>query len=223
MVLPLIIHRVLEQADASQVGVKTLLKSIVFEQQVDPKVEVPQKQAEVSQVGVKTLLRSIVLEQQVDPNVVVPQKQAEVSHAGDEASLKPSVPGQQQLEKHVPHKPLLCTKEPVDKDADVKSQHKDTVERVTPVPKHDERKTESEPADKKNENETIGTILESDLIKICAATSPQITAIVVERTAQSSPLRKAESQLLIIGELTLCYRQLAKLISCGDTVLINPH
>ncbi len=172
MVLPLIIHRVLEQADASQVGVKTLFKSIVLEQQVEPKVEVPQKQAEVSQVG-------------------------------DETSLKPSVPGQQQLEKHVPHQPLLCTKEPVDKDADIKSQHKDTVERVTPVPKHDERKTESEPVENKNGSETIGTILESDLINNCVATSPHIAAIVEEITAKSSPLRKVESQLLIIGELTV--------------------
>ncbi len=130
-------------------------------------------------------------------------EQADASQVGDETSLKPSVPGQQQLEKHVPHQPLLCTKEPVDKDADIKSQHKDTVERVTPVPKHDERKTESEPVEKKNGSETIGTILESDLINNCVATSPHIAAIVEEITAKSSPLRKVESQLLIIGELTV--------------------
>uniref|UniRef100_A0A8C1Q8W0 Myosin light chain kinase 3 n=1 Tax=Cyprinus carpio TaxID=7962 RepID=A0A8C1Q8W0_CYPCA len=123
-----IIHRALEQADASQVSVEALLKSIVPEQQVEPKVEVPQKQAEVSQVG-------------------------------DEASLKPSIPGRQQLKKDFPHKPLLSTKEPVD---EVDSQHKDS---VTPVPKHDEAKTESEPANKKNENKTIEKILESDAIK----------------------------------------------------------
>uniref|UniRef100_A0A8C1A2I3 Myosin light chain kinase 3 n=1 Tax=Cyprinus carpio carpio TaxID=630221 RepID=A0A8C1A2I3_CYPCA len=143
------------------------------------------------------LLKSIVPEQQVEPKVEVPQKQAEVSQVGDEASLKPSVPGQQHLKKDFPHKPLLSTKEPVD---EVDSQHKETVESVTPVPKHDEGKTESEPANKKNENKTIEKILESDAIKNCAATSPQKTAIVEGGKAKSSPLRKAESQLMIIDD-----------------------
>ncbi|XP_059376752.1 myosin light chain kinase 3-like [Carassius carassius] len=155
------------------------------------------EQADASQVGEESSFKSVVPEQQVVPKVEVPQKQAEVSQVDDEASLKRSVPGQQQLEKDVPHKPLLCTKKPVD---EVSSQHKETVESVTPVPKHDEGKTESEPANKKNENKTIGKILESDAIKNCAATSPQKTAIVEGGKAKSSPLRKAESQLMIIDD-----------------------
>uniref|UniRef100_A0A8C1Z7B3 Myosin light chain kinase 3 n=1 Tax=Cyprinus carpio TaxID=7962 RepID=A0A8C1Z7B3_CYPCA len=153
---------------------------------------------------------SIVPEQQVEPKVEVPQKQAEVSQVGDEASLKPSIPGQQQLKKDFPHKPLLCTEEPVD---EVDSQHKETVESVTPVPKHDEGKTESEPANKKNENKTIEKILESDAIKNCAATSPQKTAIVEGGKAKSSPLRKAESQLMIIGEYTLSFHCVDKTLT----------
>ncbi|XP_026123631.1 myosin light chain kinase 3-like isoform X2 [Carassius auratus] len=150
------------------------------------------EQADVSQVGEESSFKSVDPEQQVEPKVEVPQKQAEVSQVDDEASLKRSVPGQHQLKKDVPHKPLLCTKEPVD---EVSSQHRETVESVTP-----EGKTESEPANKKNENKTIGKILESDAIKNCAATSPQKTAIVEGAKAKSSPFRKAESQLMIIDD-----------------------
>ncbi|KAL1271150.1 hypothetical protein QQF64_030166, partial [Cirrhinus molitorella] len=148
------------------------------------------EQADASQVGAKASLELIVLEQRVEIKIEVPQKQVEVSQVGDEASLKPSVSGQPQLEK-----PLLCSEKPINEDAEVKSQHKETVESVTPVPKHDERKTESEPANKKNKNE----ILESDPIKNCAATSPRQTDFEGEK-AKSSPLRKAESQLLIIDD-----------------------
>lgn len=178
MVVLLIIHRYLAQADASQVGEKASLKSIVPEQQVEPKDEDPKKQAEVSQ-------------------------------AGENVSLKPFFPGQQQDKNlDVPHKHLTCTKEPFNKGVEVKSQHEKTVERVTPVPKSDERMTESEP-----ENKTIEKILESDPMKNCAAPSSQSTAVFEEVNAKSSALRKAESQLLIIGELTLCYCQLTKFIS----------
>uniref|UniRef100_A0A672S492 Myosin light chain kinase 3-like n=1 Tax=Sinocyclocheilus grahami TaxID=75366 RepID=A0A672S492_SINGR len=156
------------------------------------------EQADASQVGVEALLKSIVPEQQMEPNVEVPQKQAEVSQVGDEASLKPSVPGQQQLEKDIPHKPLLCTKEPID---EVNSQQKETVESLTSVPIHDEGKTESEPANKENENKTIEKILESDALMNCAATSPQKTAIVEGGKAKSSPLRKSESQLMIVDDI----------------------
>uniref|UniRef100_A0A673J1Z2 Myosin light chain kinase 3-like n=1 Tax=Sinocyclocheilus rhinocerous TaxID=307959 RepID=A0A673J1Z2_9TELE len=161
---------------------------------------------EVSKI-LKASLKAIVPEQQVELKDEDPQKQAELSQAGDNASLKPFFPGQQ-LDKNldVPHKPLLCTKEPFNKDVEVESQHKKTVERVTPVPKHDERKTETEPANKKNENKTIEKISESDPMKNCAAPSSQNTAVVEEVKAKSSPLRKAESQLLIIGELTLFFR-----------------
>lgn len=159
MVVLLIIHRAHEQADEAS------LESIVNEQQVEPKVEVPHKQTEVSQVG-------------------------------DKALLKP------QLEKKadVPRKPQLCIKEPVNKDAEVKSQHSHTVEMVAPVPKHDERQIGSEPAIKQNENKTAEKILESDPIKNCAAPSPQNTTLVEEEKAKSAALRKAETQLLIIGE-----------------------
>uniref|UniRef100_A0A8C1GEF8 Myosin light chain kinase 3 n=1 Tax=Cyprinus carpio TaxID=7962 RepID=A0A8C1GEF8_CYPCA len=134
MVVLLIIHRYLAQADASQVGEKASLKSIVPEQQVEPKDEDPKKQAEVSQ-------------------------------AGENVSLKPFFPGQQQDKNlDVPHKHLTCTKEPFNKGVEVKSQHEKTVERVTPVPKSDERMTESEP-----ENKTIEKILESDPMKNCPA------------------------------------------------------
>uniref|UniRef100_A0A8C2DMM9 Myosin light chain kinase 3 n=1 Tax=Cyprinus carpio TaxID=7962 RepID=A0A8C2DMM9_CYPCA len=155
-------------------------------------------------------LLDTVEEEVMEPKVEVPQKQAEVSQVGDEASLKPSIPGQQQLKKDFPHKPLLSTKEPVD---EVDSQHKES---VTPVPKHDEAKTESEPANKKNENKTIEKILESDAIKNCAATSPQKTAIVEGGKAKSSPLRKAESQLMIIGEYTLSFLCVDKPSLDGD-------
>ncbi|XP_073693024.1 myosin light chain kinase 3-like [Garra rufa] len=160
------------------------------------------EQADASQVDVTASLESVVPEQQVEPKVEVSQKQAEDPQVGDEASLKPSVPGQQQLEKTVPHKPVLCLKEPVSKDAEVKSQHKETVKSLTPVPKHDERKTESEPANMKIEkkNETIEEILESDPIKNCVDTSPQETDVVEGGKAKSSPLKKAESQLLIIDD-----------------------
>lgn len=137
----------------------------------------------------------------MEPNIEVTQTQTEASQIGDKALLKPSVLGQQQqLEKKVdvPHKPQL--KEPVNKDAEVKSQHKETVEMVTPVPKHDEIKTGSEPAIKKNENKTAEKILESDPIKNCAAPSPQNTTLFDGEEAKSAPPRKAESQLLIIGE-----------------------
>ncbi|XP_016303894.1 myosin light chain kinase 3-like isoform X2 [Sinocyclocheilus anshuiensis] len=159
------------------------------------------EQADASQVGEKASLKAIVPEQQVEPKDEDPQNQAEVSQAGDNASLKPFFPGQQ-LDKNldVPHKPLLCTKEPFNKDVEVESQHEKTVERVTPVPKHDERKTETEPANKKNENKTIEKISESDPMKNCAAPSSQNTAVVEEVKAKSSPLRKAESQLLIIDD-----------------------
>lgn len=157
------------------------------------------EQADVSKDGDEASLESIgtptLFGQQVEPKVEVPHKQTEVSQVGDKALLK------QQLEKvDVPPKPQLCTKEPVNKDAEVKSQHKDTVEMVAPVPKHDERKTGSEPAIKKNENKTAEKILKSDPIKNCAAPSPQNTTVVDEEKAQSAPLRKAETQLLIIGE-----------------------
>lgn len=157
------------------------------------------EQADVSKDGDEASLESIgtptLFGQQVEPKVEVPHKQTEVSQVGDKALLK------QQLEKvDVPPKPQLCTKEPVNKDAEVKSQHKDTVEMVAPVPKHDERKTGSEPAIKKNENKTAEKILESDPIKNCAAPSPQNTTVVDEEKVQSAPLRKAETQLLIIGE-----------------------
>ncbi|KAK7176195.1 hypothetical protein R3I93_000457 [Phoxinus phoxinus] len=151
------------------------------------------EQADVSQDGDEASLEAIVNGQQVEPKVEVPHKQTEVSQVGDKALLK------HQLEKKVdvPLKPQLCTKEPVNKDAEVKSQHKDTVEMVAPVPKHDERKTGSEPAIKKNENKTAEKILESDPIKNCAAPSPQNTTLVEEEKA---PLRKAETQLLIIDD-----------------------
>lgn len=155
------------------------------------------EQADVSQDGDEASLESIVNEQQVEPKVGVPHKQTEVSQVGDKALLK------QQLEKKVdvPRKPQLCTKEPVNKDAEVKSQHKDTVEMVAPVPEHDETKIGSEPAIKKNENKNAEKILESDPIKkSCAAPSPQNTTLVEEEKANSAPLRKAETQLLIIGE-----------------------
>lgn len=173
MIVLLIIRRALEQADTSQSGDEASLKSMVPEKQVEPNVEVPQKQTEASQVG-------------------------------DKALLKPSVLGQQkqQLEKKVdvPHKPQLCTKEPVNKDEEVKSLHKETVEMVAPLPKHDEIKTGSEPTIKENENKTAEMILESEPIKNCVAPSPQNTILVEEEKAKSAPLRKAESQLLIIGE-----------------------
>lgn len=157
------------------------------------------EQADASQNGDDASLKSIVPEQ-VEPNFEVTQTQTEASQFGDKALLKPSVLGQQQLEKKVdvPHKPQL--KEPVNKDAEVKSQHKETVEIVTPVPKHDDIKTGSEPAIKKNENKSAERILESDPIKNCAAPSPQNTTLFEGEEAKSAPLRKAESHLLIIGE-----------------------
>ncbi|KTF73170.1 hypothetical protein cypCar_00045320 [Cyprinus carpio] len=152
-------------------------------------------QADASQVGEKASLKSIVPEQQVEPKDEDPKKQAEVSQAGENVSLKPFFPGQQQDKNlDVPHKHLPCTKEPFNKGVEVKSQHEKTVERVTPVPKSDERMTESEP-----ENKTIEKILESDPMKNCAAPSSQSTAVFEEVNAKSSALRKAESQLLIIG------------------------
>uniref|UniRef100_A0A671SZ87 Myosin light chain kinase 3-like n=1 Tax=Sinocyclocheilus anshuiensis TaxID=1608454 RepID=A0A671SZ87_9TELE len=187
---------------------------VIRDKQINRKTQfMSLEQADASQVGEKASLKAIVPEQQVEPKDEDPQNQAEVSQAGDNASLKPFFPGQQ-LDKNldVPHKPLLCTKEPFNKDVEVESQHEKTVERVTPVPKHDERKTETEPANKKNENKTIEKISESDPMKNCAAPSSQNTAVVEEVKAKSSPLRKAESQLLIIGELTLCYCQLTKFI-----------
>uniref|UniRef100_A0A9J8AUX7 Myosin light chain kinase 3 n=1 Tax=Cyprinus carpio carpio TaxID=630221 RepID=A0A9J8AUX7_CYPCA len=121
-------------------------------------------QADASQVGEKASLKSIVPEQQVEPKDEDPKKQAEVSQAGENVSLKPFFPGQQQDKNlDVPHKHLPCTKEPFNKGVEVKSQHEKTVERVTPVPKSDERMTESEP-----ENKTIEKILESDPMKNCA-------------------------------------------------------
>ncbi|XP_043101185.1 myosin light chain kinase 3 isoform X2 [Puntigrus tetrazona] len=155
------------------------------------------EQADALQVGVEASLESAVPEQHVELTVDVPKKQDEVSQIVDEASLKPSVSAEQQLEKDVFHKPMLCIKEPVD---EVKSQNIETAESATPVPKHDEKKTESEPADEKNENKTIEKILEAELLKNCAATSPQTTAIVEGEKDKSSPIRKAESQLLIIDD-----------------------
>lgn len=159
------------------------------------------ERADASQNGDEASLKTIVPEQ-VELNVEVTQTQTEATQFGDEALLKPSVLGQQQqqLEKKVdvPQKPQL--KEPVNKDAEVKSQHKETVEMVTPVPKHDEIKTGSEPAIKKNENKTAERILESDPIKNCAAPSPQNTTLLGGEESKLPPLRKAESQLLIIGE-----------------------
>ncbi|XP_042616513.1 myosin light chain kinase 3-like isoform X2 [Cyprinus carpio] len=153
-------------------------------------------QADASQVGEKASLKSIVPEQQVEPKDEDPKKQAEVSQAGENVSLKPFFPGQQQDKNlDVPHKHLPCTKEPFNKGVEVKSQHEKTVERVTPVPKSDERMTESEP-----ENKTIEKILESDPMKNCAAPSSQSTAVFEEVNAKSSALRKAESQLLIIDD-----------------------
>ncbi|XP_052457402.1 myosin light chain kinase 3-like isoform X1 [Carassius gibelio] len=155
------------------------------------------EQADASKVGEKASLKSIAPEQQVEPKDEDPPKQAEVS----QASLKPFFPGQQ-LDKNldVPHKLLPCTKEPFNKDVEVKSQHKKTVERVTHVPKHEERKTESDPVNKKNENKSIEEILESDPMKNCAAPCSQNTAVFEEVKANSSPVRKAESQLLIIDD-----------------------
>uniref|UniRef100_A0A8C2IM11 Myosin light chain kinase 3 n=1 Tax=Cyprinus carpio TaxID=7962 RepID=A0A8C2IM11_CYPCA len=122
-------------------------------------------QADASQVGEKASLKSIVPEQQVELKDEDPKKQAEVSQAGENVSLKPFFPGQQQDKNlDVPHKHLPCTKEPFNKGVEVKSQHEKTVERVTPVPKSDERMTESEP-----ENKTIEKILESDPMKNCPA------------------------------------------------------
>ncbi|XP_067258194.1 myosin light chain kinase 3 isoform X1 [Chanodichthys erythropterus] len=159
------------------------------------------EQADASQNGDEASLKTIVPEQ-VELNVEVTQTQTEATLFGDKALLKPSVLGQQQqqLEKKVdvPHKPQL--KEPVNKDAEVKSQHKETVEMVTPVPKHDEIKTGSEPAIKKNENKTAERILESDPIKNCAAPSPQNTTLLGGEELKLAPLRKAESQLLIIDD-----------------------
>uniref|UniRef100_A0A8C1TTH1 Myosin light chain kinase 3 n=1 Tax=Cyprinus carpio TaxID=7962 RepID=A0A8C1TTH1_CYPCA len=153
-------------------------------------------QADASQVGEKASLKSIVPEQQVELKDEDPKKQAEVSQAGENVSLKPFFPGQQQDKNlDVPHKHLTCTKEPFNKGVEVKSQHEKTVERVTPVPKSDERMTESEP-----ENKTIEKILESDPMKNCAAPSSQSTAVFEEVNAKSSALRKAESQLLIIDD-----------------------
>ncbi|XP_067273400.1 myosin light chain kinase 3 [Pseudorasbora parva] len=163
-------QRTLEQADASQDGDRASLESIVNGQQEEPKVEVPQKQTEVSQVGDKALLKPLNIEQQ--------QQQ------------------QQQQEKKVD----VHFKTHFNKDTEVKSQHEDTVEMVTPVPKHDERKTGSEPDIKKIENKTAEKILESDPIKNCAAHSPQNTTVVEEEKAKSALLRKSESQLLIIDD-----------------------
>ncbi|KAG1964207.1 myosin light chain kinase 3 isoform X1 [Pimephales promelas] len=156
------------------------------------------EQADVSQDGNEASLETIFNGQQVEPKVEVPHKQTEVSQVGDKALLK------QKLEKKVdvPHKTQLCTEEPLNKDAEVKSQHKDTIEMVAPVPKHDERKTGSEPAIKRNENKTESDpiILESDPIKNCAAPSPHNTTFVEEEKAKLAPLRKEETQLLIIDD-----------------------
>ncbi|XP_077085246.1 myosin light chain kinase 3 isoform X1 [Siphateles boraxobius] len=179
------------QANAECVTVTT----IKVEKDLSLQQERAHEQADVSQDGDEASLESIVNGQQVEPKVEVPHKQTEVQ-VGDKVHLK------QQLEKNVdvPRKPQLCTKEPVNKDAEFKSQNKDRVDMVAAVTKHDERKTGSEPAIKKNENKTAEKILESDPIKNCAAPSPQNTTPVEEEKAKSAPLRKAETQLLIIDD-----------------------
>lgn len=199
-------HRALEQADVSQAGEQTALQPTVpkRQQQAKLKVDIPQKQAEVQQAGEKHLLKPTVLaQQQVELDVDVPQKQADVPQAGETSLLKPAVLAQQQVEQklEVPQKhsdvsrigkePLLKLadserrpqepKEPVKKNAGPTSQPKETVDILPALTEHDECTADSEPA--------VDRILESDIIKDCAAPSLQ--------TAENA---KAESHILIIGE-----------------------
>ncbi|XP_056605580.1 myosin light chain kinase 3 isoform X3 [Triplophysa dalaica] len=194
-----------KQADVPQAGETPLLKpAVLAQQQVEPDVDVPQKQAEVPQAGETPLLKPAVLaQQQVEPDVDVPQKQAEVPQAGETPLLKPVVLAQQQVEQklEVPQKhsvvsrigkePLLKRavserrpqepKEPVKKNAGPTSQPKETVDILPPLTEHDECTADSEPA--------VDRILESDIVKDCAAPSLQ--------TAENA---KAESHILIIDD-----------------------
>ncbi|XP_057201068.1 myosin light chain kinase 3 isoform X2 [Triplophysa rosa] len=216
--------RALEQADVSQAGEQAALKPTVpkQQQQAELKVDIPQKQAEVQQAGETPLLKPAVLaQQQVEPDVDVPQKQAEVPQAGEKPLLKPAVLAQQQVEQKLevpqkqadvsrvgkepllkpavserrPQEPQLSTKEPVKTNAGPTSQPKETVDIVPPLPKHAECTADSETAVERNLTNTVDRILESDIVKDCAAPSLQTA-----ENAKAGLPRKAESHILIIDD-----------------------
>lgn len=164
-------HRALDEADVTQVGEEAALEPTVPEQQqVELKVDVPQKQAEISQVGEKPSLEPGVLaQQQTEQKLDVPRKP--VSPVAKEPLLKPAVSEQGFQEPQ-----LKTIVEPT-------SQPKEKVDIVPPLPKHDERTAN-----------TVDSILESEIVKNCAAPSSQTT-----ENAKPGLQRKAESHILIIG------------------------
>lgn len=180
--------RAVEQADVSQACEETVLKPTVSEQQVELKVDIFQKQAEISQDGEKHLLKpDVPAQQEVKQKLEVLQKQAEVSQVAKEPLLKPAVSEQRSQEPQL--------KEPVKTNAKPTSQPKETVDIVPPLPKHDARTADSEPAVEINQTNTVDRILESEIVKNCAAPSSQTT-----ENAKPGLQRKVESHILIIDD-----------------------
>ncbi|XP_051572522.1 myosin light chain kinase 3-like isoform X1 [Myxocyprinus asiaticus] len=176
-------ERDIEQAGLSQFGVEVSIKPTFLGEHVKWKLEVPQEQTKCSLFGEKASPKTTVTgQQQLEKNVLVPQEQTEHSLVGEKASLKTTVPRELQVEKKVEvyQEPQLCTKDLVNKDSETKSPHKKSAKMVTPVPKHNENKLETEP-----------------VVKNCAAPSPQTTDHVEGGNATSGPLR---THLLIIDD-----------------------
>ncbi|XP_055063626.2 myosin light chain kinase 3 isoform X2 [Misgurnus anguillicaudatus] len=200
-------ERALEQVEGSQVGEENAVKKTPLEQQqVNLKAEDLQGQPEVSQVAEEPSLKSAELskqEKQLEKNVEGFHKHAEISQVSKEVLLKPAALGQQQqLVQMVrePQKSPQCTKEPSIEDAKAISQHKETVETLTSLPKHDERTPDFESAIKRDQTTTDEKILESDIVKNCADPISQTAEPVKEEDTNSRPLSKAESHSLIIDD-----------------------
>lgn len=222
-------ERALKQVEGSQVGKVTGGKKTALGQEVTLKAEVLQGQPEVSQVAEETSLKSTELLQQVkqlEINIEVPHKHAEISQVSKEVLLKPETLEQQQQPVQMvrePQKPQQCTKEPVIEDAKAISQHKETAEMLTPLPKHDERTPDFESAIKRDQTTTDERILESNIVKNCADPISQTTVPVKEEDTNSRPLSKAESHSLIIDDCPPLPAPFEHRIVCAKQVAMSTY